>query len=124
MFQNIRTRNLVLVAVALCLFASSAGRRRAGAARRQRQHAPRSTSSQLLPRIGPAVAARIVEHREKNGAFKTADDLMLVRGIGESTFERLKPYVATLGRDDAHREGEAAARAEGRNASRRERSES
>jgi len=52
---------------------------------------------QLLPRIGPSVAARIVEHREKNGAFKTAEDLMLVRGIGESTFEQLKPYVTLSG---------------------------
>lgn len=52
---------------------------------------------ELLPRIGPAVAARIVEQREKNGAFKSLDDLMLVRGIGESIFEQLKPYVAISG---------------------------
>ncbi len=52
---------------------------------------------QLLPRIGPAVAARIVEQREKNGPFKTLDDLMLVRGIGESTYEQLKPYLALAG---------------------------
>lgn len=52
---------------------------------------------ELLPRIGPAVAARIVEQREKNGPFKTLDDLMLVRGIGESTYEQLKPYVALAG---------------------------
>jgi competence protein ComEA len=52
---------------------------------------------QLLPRIGPSVAARIVEHREKNGQFKTAEDLMLVRGIGEATFELLKPYVSVTG---------------------------
>ncbi|HNU82232.1 MAG TPA: helix-hairpin-helix domain-containing protein [Thermoanaerobaculia bacterium] len=52
---------------------------------------------QLLPRIGPAVAQRIVEHREKNGAFKAATDLMLVRGIGEKSYELLAPYVATSG---------------------------
>lgn len=52
---------------------------------------------ELLPRIGPAVAARIVEQREKNGAFKSLDDLMLVRGIGESIYEQLKPYVAISG---------------------------
>lgn len=52
---------------------------------------------QLLPNVGPAVAARIVEHREKNGAFKQAEDLMQVRGIGEKSFERLRPYVATAG---------------------------
>lgn len=52
---------------------------------------------QLLPRIGPAVAARIVEQREKNGAFKTLDDLLLVRGIGEATYAQLKPYLALSG---------------------------
>ena len=50
-----------------------------------------------LPGIGPSVAQRIVEHREKNGAFKAIEDLMLVRGVGEKTFERIQPYVATSG---------------------------
>jgi competence protein ComEA len=56
-----------------------------------------ATELALLPRIGPSVAAKIVEHREKNGNFKTLDDLMLVRGIGEATYELLKPYVALSG---------------------------
>jgi len=51
----------------------------------------------LLPRIGPSVAQRIVEFREKNGRFKAAEDLMLVRGVGEKTFELIKPHVAISG---------------------------
>lgn len=50
-----------------------------------------------LPGVGETVAQRIVEHREENGAFKSVEDLMLVRGIGEKSFERIKPYVATSG---------------------------
>lgn len=51
----------------------------------------------LLPRIGPALAGRIVEFREENGEFATPDDLMLVRGIGEKTMELLRPFVRTSG---------------------------
>ncbi len=52
----------------------------------------------FLPRIGPALAGRIVEFREENGKFKQPEDLMLVRGIGEKTLELLKPFVTTSGK--------------------------
>lgn len=52
---------------------------------------------QLLPRIGPALAQRIVEFRSANGAFKAPEELIAVRGIGEKSFANLKPYVAVEG---------------------------
>jgi len=51
----------------------------------------------LLPRVGPSIAQRIVDYRKQNGPFKKAEDLMLVRGVGEKTYELLKPYLATSG---------------------------
>ena len=50
-----------------------------------------------LPRVGPSLAGKIVAHREKNGPFKRAEDLMEVAGIGEKMFASLKPYVAVSG---------------------------
>jgi len=54
-----------------------------------------ATAAQLetLPGIGPATAQRIVEYREKNGAFKKIEELMNVRGIGEKSFLKIKDLI-------------------------------
>ncbi len=51
----------------------------------------------LLPRVGATVAARIIEFRDANGSFEATEDLMLVKGIGERTFELIEPYVSLSG---------------------------
>ncbi|MFO0834122.1 MAG: helix-hairpin-helix domain-containing protein [Phycisphaerales bacterium] len=53
---------------------------------------------ELLPEIGPALAARIVESREKDGAFRSPNDLDRVRGIGKGTIERVTPLVECVAR--------------------------
>jgi competence protein ComEA len=50
-----------------------------------------------LPRVGPSLAGKIVTHRQQNGPFKRAEDLMEVKGIGEKMFGVLKPYVSVSG---------------------------
>ena len=51
----------------------------------------------LLPRVGPAVAERIIAFRDENGKFESLEDLLLVRGIGEKTFERMEAHVTLSG---------------------------
>lgn len=51
----------------------------------------------LLPHVGPSLAGRIVQFRKDNGPFKSVDELVAVRGIGEKSFARLKPYLTTTG---------------------------
>jgi len=50
---------------------------------------------ETLPRVGPAMAARILAWRAANGRFTAIEDLMSVSGIGEKTFEGLKDLVTT-----------------------------
>ncbi|RPI24183.1 MAG: helix-hairpin-helix domain-containing protein [Acidobacteria bacterium] len=56
-----------------------------------------------LPGIGPAIAARIVEFRSRNGPFRRPEDLMNVRGIGEKKFLKLKERIAISGTGPAAR---------------------
>ena len=46
-----------------------------------------------LDGIGSVKAQAIVEHRETLGLFKTPDDIMQVKGIGEATFEHIRHYL-------------------------------
>lgn len=55
---------------------------------------------QELPGIGPAIAQRIVEYRDKNGPFRRVEDLLNVRGIGEKKFQRLKDRVTVGPREE------------------------
>lgn len=46
-----------------------------------------------LPWIGPSLAARILENRERCGPFGSMEALTRVYGIGEGMSKRLTPYV-------------------------------
>ncbi len=48
---------------------------------------------ETLPRIGPALAERIIAWREENGRFQSVDDLLAVPGIGEKLLEGIRDGV-------------------------------
>ncbi len=54
-----------------------------------------ATRDQLesLPGIGPVYAERIVKYRQTVGKFKSVDDLVKIKGIGEKRLEKIKPLV-------------------------------
>jgi competence protein ComEA len=49
-----------------------------------------------LPGIGPALSARIIEHRESNGPFQTVDELEAVSGISERMVNEMRALI-TIG---------------------------
>ena len=46
-----------------------------------------------LPGIGPAIAQRIIDYREKIGGFTSIEQITEVSGIGEATFAKIKDSV-------------------------------
>ena len=54
-----------------------------------------ATAEQLatIPGVGPRMAERIIDYRQKNGGFKKIEDLMNVSGVGEKSFLKMKPLI-------------------------------
>lgn len=48
---------------------------------------------EALPGIGEGLAQRIIDYRQKNGAFKNITEITNVPGIGQSTYERIKNLI-------------------------------
>lgn len=46
-----------------------------------------------LPGIGPALAFRIIEHRERYGRFRRPEHLMMVRGLSDRRFRELRSQI-------------------------------
>ncbi len=46
-----------------------------------------------LPGVGKTVAERIVSYREANGPFKSPEDLIKVKGIGQKKLEKILPLI-------------------------------
>jgi len=56
---------------------------------------------ETLTGIGPALAQAIVDYRAGHGAFRSADDLLLVKGIGEAKLEGFRAEI-TLEEEEAN----------------------
>lgn len=90
-------RSLVALVLAAALAAPAFAAPASSAAGQVNVNTATAQELQLLPRVGPALAQRILEFRTTNGAFKTATELTRVKGIGEKSFALLQSYVTVSG---------------------------
>ena len=48
-----------------------------------------------IPHVGPALAAKIVEHRQRHGAFRKTEHLMLIDGFSDKRFRQIRHLIKT-----------------------------
>lgn len=48
---------------------------------------------QRLPYVGPSMAEKVLEYREKHGPFRKPEDLMRVDGISDMRFRRIRHLI-------------------------------
>jgi competence protein ComEA len=48
---------------------------------------------QRIPHIGEKLASKIIEHREVRGPFRRVEHLMLIQGISDKRFRKIRPLV-------------------------------
>ena len=51
----------------------------------------------LLPGVGESRARQIVAMRKRQGTIRKVDDLLGVKGIGEASLAKLRPFVTVKG---------------------------
>jgi competence protein ComEA len=57
---------------------------------------------EMLPGIGASRAQAVIEAREAKGGFKSLDDLLEVKGIGEASLAKLRPHLTLDGKTTGH----------------------
>ena len=46
-----------------------------------------------LSGVGPVIADRIIERREKIGLFKSVEEIKEIKGIGDKIFQKIKAFI-------------------------------
>ncbi len=66
-----------------------------------------ATLDRVLDGVGPAKAEAIIQYRKANGAFRSAEQLAAVKGIGLATVERNRDRIVVTGAASAAQPGAA-----------------
>lgn len=95
-------RSLALcVLLSLCsllfFFAAASAGKKKPPARPVNINTANAEELQQVPGIGPATAQKILQMRKSYGAFKSVDDLLAIRGLGQKRLDKMRKYL-TVGK--------------------------
>ena len=93
MVKMIKAKSVILLLTAMVMLAGLAAP--GWSSTEQKIDINTATVEQLtqLQGIGPAIAQRIVDYRSSNGRFNSIEEIIKVRGIGASTFDKIKEKI-------------------------------
>lgn len=93
-----RLARFVAVALALALLfcGQATAQKKSGPAKPVDLNSASAEQLQLVPGIGPKTAQAIIDFREKSGAFRRVEDLLVIKGISKRKLEEMRPYVTVV----------------------------
>jgi competence protein ComEA len=93
-------RHFVVAALTLCLGLQLCLAKKKPPASPVNINTANAEQLQQVPGIGPATADKILKMRKSYGPFKSVDDLLAIRGLGQKRLDKMRKYL-TVGKSTA-----------------------
>lgn len=94
------TFRILLLFGALCAIAAGVPAKKKPPAKPVNINTATSEELQQVPGIGPATAQKILQMRKSYGLFKSVDDLLAIRGLGQKRLDKMRKYL-TVGKPNS-----------------------
>lgn len=91
---------LALLAMFCAIVPNATANKKKSPARPVNINTASSEELQQVPGIGPATAQKILQMRKSYGPFKSVDDLLAIRGLGQKRLDKMRKYL-TVGRTNS-----------------------
>ena len=95
--RSLAVRLFLFAVLVLCLGVLHSSARKKPPARPVNINTATSAELQQVPGIGPATAQKILQMRKSYGPFKSVDDLLAIRGLGQKRLDKMRKYL-TVGK--------------------------
>jgi len=86
-------RVLLCLSLLLCLSATISANKKKPPVKPVNINTATSEELQQVPGIGPATAQKILQMRKSYGPFKSVDDLLAIRGLGQKRLDKMRKYL-------------------------------